>query len=162
MSKVLITGGAGFIGFSLAKKLSENKNNNITIVDNLWRGKMDAELQMLLGQQNVRFIQGDLTDPKFLSQLDKDYEYVYHLAAVIGVKNVMQYPDKVLYINAISTINLFEYTKSLRHLKKIFFSSTSEVYTGTLKHFTVNIPTERKCTTNHRRYFRGQNYLCPE
>lgn len=142
MSKVLITGGAGFIGYFLAKRLSEDKNHNVTIIDNLSRGRMDADLQKLLDKKNVDFIQGDLIDSQLLLQLDRDYEYIYHLSAIIGVKNVMQNPDKVLSVNALSTLNVFGYAKNVKTLKKIFFSSTSEVYTGTLKHFSIAVPTD--------------------
>jgi nucleoside-diphosphate-sugar epimerase len=134
LSKILITGGAGFLGFFLTKKLSEHSNNQITLVDNLLRGKMDMELQELIAQKNVQFIQGDLTDPRLFMHLDKDYQYLYHLAAVIGVKNVMQNPEKVLYTNAVSTLNVFEYAKHTKSLKKLFYASTSEVYAGTLKY----------------------------
>lgn len=144
MSKILVTGGAGFIGYFLVKRLSENKNNHITIIDNLSRGRNDAELQTLTRGKNIRFIQGDLTDPKILLQLDKDYEYIYHMAAIVGIKNVMRHPDKVLYINAISTMNIFEYVKRCKNLKKIFFASTSEVYAGALKHFAIDVPTSEK------------------
>lgn len=142
MSNILITGGAGFLGFFLSKKLSGDKNNQITIVDNLLRGKMDAELQELIARKNVRFMQGDLTDPRLFMHLDKDYQYIYHLAAVIGVKNVMQNPDKVLYTNAVTTLNIFEYAKNMKSLEKLFYSSTSEVYAGTLKHYGIDIPTD--------------------
>ncbi|MCK5617501.1 GDP-mannose 4,6-dehydratase [Candidatus Pacearchaeota archaeon] len=141
MSKILITGGAGFIGCFLAEKLAEDKNNHITIVDNLTRGKMDGDLQRLLEKQNLNFIQGDLRKPEIFLQLETSYEYVYHLAAVIGVKNVMKHPDEVLFVNAVATLNLFERLKEFKNLKKIFYSSTSEVYAGTLKHFGIDIPT---------------------
>nr|MQY79366.1 NAD-dependent epimerase/dehydratase family protein [Bacteroidota bacterium] len=142
MSKILTTGGAGFIGYFLAERLSKDQNNSITIVDNLSRGKMDAEMQKLLARRNVFFVMGDLNNREFLSQLDQDYEYVYHLAAVIGVENVMRNPDKVLYTNVISLLHVFELLKHFKNLKKIFFSSTSEVYAGTLKHFGIDIPTD--------------------
>lgn len=142
MSKILITGGAGFLGFSLAKKLFEDKNNKVTLIDNLSRGRMDTELQYLVEQGNMQFVQGDLTDPRLFVQLDKDYDYIYHLAAVIGVKNVMKNPDRVLYINALSTLNVFEYVKKMTRLKKLFYSSTSEVYAGTLKHYGIKVPTD--------------------
>ena len=141
MSKILITGGAGFIGYFITKKLSENKNNSITIIDNLSRCKIDTEFKELLENRNIQFIQGDLTDQRSLAQLNKDYEYIYHLAAIVGVKNVAKKPEKTLYINAISTLNIFEYIKMLKNVKKVFLSSTSEVYAGTLKHFSIKIPT---------------------
>jgi UDP-glucose 4-epimerase len=144
MSKILITGGAGFIGFHLAKKLSTNAQNKITIIDNLSRGKSDELFQQLINLENVSFISGDLTDVRTFMMLDRDFEYIYHLAAVIGVKNVMHNPDKVLYVNAISTLNLFEFLKNCRSLKKILFSSTSEIYAGTLKNFVIEVPTNEE------------------
>ena len=59
MNKILITGGAGFIGYQLAKKLSKNEKNNITIVDNLSRGKMDKEFKELFQENNVSFREFD-------------------------------------------------------------------------------------------------------
>ncbi|WP_333656357.1 NAD-dependent epimerase/dehydratase family protein [Dissulfurispira sp.] len=142
MAKILITGGAGFIGYFLIKKLLEANNSDITVIDNLSRGRVDTEFQQLLEHTNVRFINGDLTDPMLYTDLDRDYDYIYHLAGVIGVKHVMQNPDKVLYVNALSTLNIFEYAKKAKSLKKLFFSSTSEVYSGTMKHFGITVPTD--------------------
>ena len=144
MSKILVTGGAGFVGCSLIKKLLERKAGNITILDSLWRGRMDREFEQLIEKKNVQFINGDLTDPGLFRKLDKDYDYIYHLAAVIGVKHVIQNPDRVLYVNAVSALNVFEYAKEIKNLKKLFFSSTSEVYSGTVKHFGVRIPTDEE------------------
>ena len=143
MSKVLVTGGAGFVGFFLVKKLLEG-NNEIVLLDNLTRGRMDSEMENLILNDKITFIQADLTDPKIFLSLDKDFDYIYHLAAVIGVKNVMDNPDKVLYVNAISTLNLIEFAKNIQNLKKILFSSTSEIYAGTLKHYGINIPTNEE------------------
>lgn len=143
MSNILITGGAGFVGYFLAERLSK-EDNQVTLIDNLSRGRLDQDMQSLLKRENIEFIEGDMTDAVFFTKLDKDYDYIYHLAAVIGVKNVIENPDKVLYVNAVSTINLLEYAKKNTHLKKLFFSSTSEIYAGTLKHFGINIPTDEE------------------
>lgn len=143
MSKVLITGGAGFVGYFLADRLSK-EDNQIALVDNLARGRMDAEMQSLLKRKNITFIEGDITDAAFFNKLDRDYNFIYHLAAVIGVRNVIENPDKVLYVNAVSTMNLLEFAKNIKGLKKLFFSSTSEIYSGTLKHFGIKIPTDEE------------------
>ena len=144
MKKILITGGAGFIGFHIAKELALKDNNEITIVDNLLRGRSDLEFQKLINKKNVKFINGDITNPKIFYDLGYDFDYIYHLVAVIGVKNVMNNPDKVLSVNAISILNMFEYAKHLPNLKKILFSSTSEIYSGTMKHYGIKIPTNEE------------------
>lgn len=144
MKKILVTGGAGFIGYFLVKKLLKNKDNKIFILDNLYRGRMDPEFKEIISNKNVSFQQVDLTDSNIFMSLDKNFDYIYHLAAVIGVKNVVDNPDKVLRVNAISTLNLIEFAKNVKSLKKILFSSTSEIYAGTLKYFGIDIPTNEK------------------
>jgi len=144
MKKILVTGGAGFIGYFLIKKLLEDRDNKIVMIDNMYRGRVDDELKNIINNKNVTFHQGDLTDKDFIKQLDKDFDYIYHLAAVIGVKNVVENPDKVLNHNAIATLNLIEFAKKIKSLKKILFSSTSEIYAGTLKHYGIDIPTNEE------------------
>ncbi len=141
MKKSLITGGSGFIGYFLATSLSSEPNHTVVIIDNLSRGRLDDDYKALLKRPNITFIQGDLTEKETFDSLDKDFTYIYHFAAVIGVKNVLENPDKVLYTNAISTLLLFDYCKTLTQLKKVLFSSTSEISAGTLKHFNVVVPT---------------------
>ena len=141
MKKILVTGGAGFIGYFLIKELLKNEKSKIVIIDNMYRGRMDDELKKITSHKNVSFYQGDLTDSNLFNKLDKDFDYIYHLAAVIGVKNVIENPDKVLKHNAIVTLNLIEFAKNIKTLKKILFSSTSEIYAGTLKHYGIDIPT---------------------
>lgn len=144
MKKILVTGGAGFIGYFLVKELLKDENNKIVIFDNMYRGRMDDELKKIISNKNITFYQGDLTDYNLFMSLDRDFDYVYHLAAVIGVKNVIKNPDTVLHDNAIITLNLLEFAKNLKSLKKILFSSTSEIYAGTLKHFGLDIPTDEE------------------
>lgn len=144
MNKILVTGGAGFIGYFLIKELLKNKKNEIVIFDSMYRGRMDNEFKEIISNKNVSFHQGDLTDYNLFMSLDKNFNYIYHLAAVIGVKNVVENPDKVLRDNAMITINLIEFAKNLKSLKKILFSSTSEIYAGTLKHFGLDIPTDEE------------------
>ena len=141
--KILITGGAGFIGYFLIKKLLK-KNNKVVVVDSMLRGRMDDEFKKILSHENISFYQGDLTDKLFFNSLDNDFDYIYHLAAIIGVKNVVENPDKVLRDNALITLNLIEFSKNMKSLKKILFSSTSEIYAGTLKHYGIDIPTNEE------------------
>ena len=76
MKKILITGGAGFVGYFLAKRLLEIGNVEITILDNLQRGRKDEDLDSLLSKKKISFIDGDLTDEKTFKRLEKNFNYI--------------------------------------------------------------------------------------
>lgn len=136
--KILITGGAGFVGFHLAKNLA--KTSTVHLCDNLFRGRMDEELRALLENKNVGFIKCDMTNVDDLKALDNNYNYVYHLAAVQGTRNFYEMPDKVLRTNMLSAINILDWFSSSQS-GKILFSSSSETYSGTIKMFSGQVPT---------------------
>jgi len=146
MSKILITGAAGFVGFHLAKRLSKG-NNELVLVDNLSRGRMDDDYSELITRGKIKFINADITDRDFFASLKDDFNYIYHLAAVLGVKNVIREPEKVLYVNALSTLNLLEWIK-LKEIKRVLFSSTSESYAGTMRAYGVPVPTPESISLN--------------
>ncbi len=139
MGKVLVTGGAGFIGFHLSSSLAD-KENNVTIVDNLFRGKKDKEFMSLMSRKNVKYIEGDLTNPETFKSLDKDYDEVYHLAAINGTKHFYESPHIVLRTNILSTLNVLDWFSTTQS-KKILFSSSCETYAGTMNRFGLPIPT---------------------
>ncbi len=140
MKKVLILGGAGFIGFNVAKRLSQRDGYDITLADNLSRGKMDDYLIELLKKENVKFIEGDFTNSKTFDLLEKDYDYFYMLAAVVGVNNTLKIPSEIIRINSLLTINTLEWLAK-SNVNKVVFSSTSENYAGTIDTFGYKIPT---------------------
>lgn len=143
MGKILVAGGAGFIGYHLARYLSKNSSYEIHIADNLSRGKLDSDLKELLSHENIRFIEADLTNPDLYDLLDADYDYVYGLAGLVGVKNVTENPEKTLHVNIFSILNLLRWLKNTnKNLKKLIFASTSEVYAGTFKHYEAPVPTD--------------------
>lgn len=138
--KVLVTGGAGFIGFHLAKHLS--KNHDVTICDNLYRGKMDDEFKELIEKSNVDFVKTDLSVMDDVSKLDKDYDQVYHLAAINGTKRFYETPDEVLRVDTLACINILEWFSTCNKKdRKILFSSSSETYAGLSKLDKLPIPT---------------------
>ena len=141
MKKVLITGGAGFIGYHLAKKLSNN-GFYITIADNNARGVMDRELRGLVELSNVEYLQIDLLQERALSKLGRDYDFIFHLAAIIGVVHVLNHPYDVLTKNIAMLENMVNFSKNQSGLKRFFFASTSEIYAGTLKYFDLIVPTK--------------------
>ncbi|MDD2778114.1 MAG: NAD-dependent epimerase/dehydratase family protein [Methanocellales archaeon] len=139
MKKILVTGGGGFIGCHLSKHLA-NEGNEVMIVDNLFRGRMDDELKEILKMENVKYTEADLTNSKSFEKLDSDFDYVYHLAAINGTRYFYEIPDEVLRTNSLATINILDwFVKS--ECKKILFSSSSEVYAGAMRKFGLPIPT---------------------
>lgn len=122
--KILITGGAGFIGSSLAVKLAEDKGNVIIIVDNLLTG----DLNRIPKVDNVTFIKGDVNDNQVISSIfyGNNFDYVFHYAAVVGVKRTIENPIMVLD-DLKGMRNILDLCKNTS-VKRIFFSSSSEVY----------------------------------
>lgn len=139
VKKILVTGGAGFIGYHLSKYFAK-EGNEVTIIDNLFRGEVDSELKEIIKMENVKYIEADLTECRFFKKLDGDYDYVYHLAAINGTKFFYEIPDKVLRTNVLSTINILDwFVKS--ESKKILFPSSSETYAGAMRKFGLPLPT---------------------
>jgi len=126
MNKILVTGGAGFIGSAIAEKLIADKNNNVVIVDDLSTGMLgklpDAP------KDNWKFIKCDVNEYAEISHvfLSQSFDYVFHYAAMVGVLRTQQYPVKVLRdIEGIK--NVCQLSKNTG-VKRVFFSSSSEIY----------------------------------
>ena len=135
---ILITGGAGFIGFALAKKLSDNKKNRIVIVDNLSRGNLDKEFRELIKNKNITFLKMDLR--KKIRFKFHNLTHIFHLAGSVGVKNINK-DSYGSFLNNVDTLkNIIEICKN--HNKKIKFIlfSTSEVYSNLIKYNIVKFP----------------------
>jgi nucleoside-diphosphate-sugar epimerase len=140
MKRILITGAAGFIGLNLANHLSEDPNIRLTLVDNFLRGRRDEELEAVLARPNVDLIEADLTDPESFRRFGDGFDEVYHLAAVLGVQNVLTRPYEVVRINTLSTVYLLDWFRQGGG-RKLLFSSTSEVYAWTQQFYPLPIPT---------------------
>ena len=140
MKKVLILGGAGFIGFNIAEKLSEDINCQLTIADNLSRGKKDDYMNKLLLKSNVNLVEGDFTKEDTFQLLESDYDYCYMLASVVGVNNTLKIPGEIIRINTALILNTLEWLKNGTS-KNVVFTSTSENYAGTIDEFGYKVPT---------------------
>lgn len=138
--KVLVTGGAGFIGYHLTKELLEH-GYEVTIVDDFSRGVEDRFLKKLEQEDGVKSISVDLMQKERVMNMDKDFDFIYHLAAIIGVQNVLNHPYEVLEKNVVLLMNLIDFARLQKNLKRFIFFSTSEIYAGTLQFFGMKIPT---------------------
>ena len=131
--KVLILGGAGFIGVHLTRRLKE-AGHAVTIVDDFSRGRDDPELAAL----EVPVLHADLTDPGSYAGLPRGWDHVYMLAAVVGVGIVENDPARVIRINTLALLNLLDW---IRPAERLFFASTSEIYAGGVTAGLVPVPT---------------------
>lgn len=124
MTNFLITGGAGNIGSALATQLAKNESYNITIVDNLSTGHVSK----IPKAANVSFINADVNIYNDMHPVfDRfSFDFVFHFAAVVGVKRTLEHPIGVLEdIEGIK--NILALSKA-SDVKRVFFSSSSEVY----------------------------------
>lgn len=140
MKNVLITGGAGFIGFHLAKKLLR-EGYTVDLLDNFNRGVLDEDLKKELKNKKLKLIKFNLIDNKIIDKLKSNYNFIFHLAAIVGVKNVVNQPFDVLDKNVIMTLNAIKIAKKQKKLNKFFYASTSEVYSKSYKIDNFRIPT---------------------
>lgn len=132
MAKILITGGAGFIGSCLAETLINTTNHKVVIVDNLLTGNIKRLPKT--EKDNWRFIKADCNNFQDISSvmLAYKFDYVFHYAAVVGVQRTLLHPVSVLEdIQGIK--NVLDLCKNT-NVKRIFFASSSEVYGEPIEH----------------------------
>ena len=142
MKRVLLLGGAGFVGLNLARHLALRGDCRITIADSLFRGggRVDAALAELVGEHAIELVQGDFTDPASFGRLGERYDELYMLASVVGVDYVNTIPHEIVRINTALIYNTLEW---LRHGRcaRVLFTSTSECYAGAVEAFGYPVPT---------------------
>jgi UDP-glucose 4-epimerase len=126
MTKILVTGGAGFIGSALAGKLLENPENFVVVVDNLGSGDIRKLPKAING--NFKFIKCDVNLREGISEIMTTFhfDYVFHFAALVGVLNTLKNPVKVL-ADLDGFKNILDLAKNTG-VKRVYFSSSSEVY----------------------------------
>lgn len=123
-SKILITGGAGFIGSSLAEYLLNKTEANVVVVDNFLTGRQ----QNLPTSGRFKFIKADANDFNDISSIFQafGFDYVFHYAAVVGVKRTLENP--VMVLDDLQGIrNVLTLCKNTG-VKRVFYASSSEVY----------------------------------
>jgi len=122
--RVLITGGAGFIGSHLAESLIL-QGHEVTILDDLSTGRLE-NVAHLTRSPEFRYVVDTVTNPRVVDPLVEWADVVYHLAAVVGVKLVMEAPIRTIHTNVAGTETVLEAASRFR--KRILVASTSEVY----------------------------------
>jgi UDP-glucose 4-epimerase len=130
--KILVTGGAGFVASCLAEKLMQDPDNYVVIVDNLLTGSLKRLPKS--SKENWKFIKADVNDFRDLSSIMMSYnfDYVFHYAAVVGVKRTTEHP--VMVLGDIEGIrNILDLCKN-SGVRRVFFSSSSEVYGEPFEH----------------------------
>ena len=124
VKKILITGAAGFIGSHLAEELIR-QGNKVVGIDNLSTGR-EENISSFQGSPSFAFVKGDVRDLAVLEKLVAECDVVYHLAAAVGVKLVMENPVSSIETNVYGSANAFSLAG--KYKKKIFLASSSEVY----------------------------------
>ncbi len=124
MEKVLITGGAGFIGSNLCNYLLKKKFD-ITVFDNLSSGKLSNI------PKNVNFVNIDITNKKKLTKYFKKFKYVVHLAAIPILQETIKDPSKCMNVNILGSQNIIDLC--IKYRSKFIFASTCAVYPLSIK-----------------------------
>ena len=141
--KVLILGGAGFIGLGISEFLGKNRNYEITIADIFSPGQKDADFDQVVSDYSIKVIEGDFADPEMFEKLDNNYDYVYMLASVVGVNRCIEEPHEVIRINTALIQNSLKWITE-NNIGKVLFSSSSECYAATTDTFDYPVPTPEK------------------
>ena len=122
--QILITGGAGFVGSHLTDRLISD-GHSVVILDDVSTGRLE-NLKQYESHSNFEYINGSVLDQGLLESTVKDVDYIFHLAAAVGVFNIVNHPLSSLVTNIRGTENVLE--AALTKNTPVFLSSSSEVY----------------------------------
>jgi UDP-glucose 4-epimerase len=123
--KIMITGGAGFIGSHLCGKYT-NEGHTVICLDSFMSGNL-LNVRHLLDCRNFKLIKGDIRDFSLLEELMRDVDVVFHLAAQVHVDRSYIEPGITYEINVMGTQNILEIAR-MHDVKRVIYTSTSEVY----------------------------------
>jgi len=125
--KIVVTGGAGFIGSNLSRELL--KDNDVIVIDDLSTGRI-ANIQDLVDEEKIEFKRGSITDLVFLQKNFIDVDFVFHQAAIPSVPRSVRDPVLSNYVNVNGTLNVLVAAKD-NSVKKVVYASSSSIYGDT-------------------------------
>lgn len=140
MKKVLVLGGGGFIGRNLVEFLLNRGDSIVTAADIKGGSNWDKVSLKYSKLGTFKSILGDFSDINTFSKLDKSYDEIYMIAALVGVNKTLKSPEDVIKVNTHLTMNLIDWAEK-NSVKRILFASSSENYAGTSDLFDLIIPT---------------------
>ena len=122
--KYLVTAGAGFIGSHLTERLL-NDGHSVTVLDNLSTGQL-SNISHLLENESLNVVEGDIRQKESLEEHIQQADRIFHLAAAVGVLNIVNDPIGSMETNLVGSSNMF--SLALKYKKPIFITSSSEIY----------------------------------
>ncbi len=129
--RILITGGAGFVGSNLAERLLARPGTHVRVFDNLARRGVEqnlAWLETVAGSERLDFVEGDVRDAPAVAKAAGDATEIYHLAAQVAVTTSIDEPRADLEINILGTFNVLEAARRSGRKPYLLFTSTNKVY----------------------------------
>lgn len=117
-SKILVVGGAGFVGSNLTNKLLAQDPKEVIVVDNL----LSADLSRVSQHAQLKFIHASITEDKVLYKLPEDLDYVFHLATYHGNQSSIEDPLKDHENNTLTSLKLFDRISRFKSLKKVVYA----------------------------------------
>ena len=124
MIRALITGGAGFIGSHLAERLLAN-GYQVTVIDNLSTGRLD-NIRHLDANPHFTYAVEDIRNIHVIDRLVSECDIIFHLAAAVGVRNIIDRPINTIEVNIGGTEVILQ--TASRYRRRVMIASTSEVY----------------------------------
>lgn len=137
---MLILGGGGFIGINIARRLMDDGGYEITLADKTYRGRLEEYFPDPAERAQLTVIEDDFAEPAAYERLEREYDHVYMMAAIVGVNRTLEHPEEVIRVNTALT----HYTLGwLRHARvgRVVFASSSENYAAATDLFDYPVPT---------------------